>query len=211
MIRFFAAVVVIVLYSLAVGMCSNPEQSNEEVEAQPAVEEVAPPFVIDTEPAVVDTAFEYKPNLLKLKKIKDEFEGITWYKTTQFHNWNVNNKVYVYVGETERNAWTRIYVSYFGDDWIFFDKIIFLVDGDPIELPFDDYKEKKTEVVSGGVYEWVDVLGADYAILLSRIIMAKTVKIKLSGKYSYSWTLSKSEKEGIKDAVYGYYYLNSIK
>lgn len=208
--KLFAVVIMVAIFIIALGMCSTPEQSNEEVEIKPAVEEVAP-IVAEPEPSVPDTAFEYKPNLLKLKKRKDEFEGITWYKTTSFNNGNVSNKIYVYVGETERNAWTRIYVSYFGEDWIFFDKIIFLVDGDPIELQFDDYKDKKTEVVSGGVYEWVDVPGADYSILLSRIIMAETVKVKLSGKYSYSWTLSKSEKEGIKDAVYGYYYLKSIK
>lgn len=208
--KLFATVIVIAIFVVAIGMCSTPEQSNEEIKEQPTVDEIAS-AIAAPDPIVSDTSFEYKPNFLKLKKNKDEFDGITWYKTNSFHNGNIVNKVYVYVGETETNAWTRIYVSYFGDDWIFFDKITFLVDGDPINLSFDDYRDKKTEVASGGVYEWVDVPGADYSILLSRIIMAETVKIKLSGKYSYSWTLSKSEKDGIKDAVYGYYYLNSIK
>lgn len=208
--KLIYAVIAVAIIIMAPSMCSTPEQSNEEVENKPAVEEVAP-IVAEPEPSIPDTAFEYKPNFLKLKKEKDEFEGITWYKTSSFKNGNIRNKVNVYVGEDKSNVWSRIHVCYFGEDWIFFDKIIFLVDGDPIELEFDEYKQKKTEVVSGGVYEWVDIPTEHYYILLSRIFMADNVKVKLSGKYSYSWTLSKSEIAGLKDAVYGYYYLKSIK
>lgn len=208
--KLFAFVIVIAIFIIAVGTCSSPEQSNEDVKSEPAIEEVAS-VIADPEPAVPDTAFEYKANFLKLKKNKDEFEQVTWYKTAPFQNGNLSNKFYVYVGESSTNVWTRIYICYSGEDWIFFDKVIILIDGDPFELPFEEYTNKKTEVVSGGVYEWIDIQGDEYQILLNRIIMAETVKIKLSGKYSYSWKLSSTEKQGIKDALYGYYYLKSIK
>lgn len=209
--KLFLAIMSIAAFILVVWIFSTPKQSIEDLVSDSATTEEIAAALENPDPIVPDTAFEYKANFLKLNKEKDEFEGITWYKTTSLKNSNIRNKVHVYVGESEMNVWTRIYVCYSGDDWIFFDRVIFLVDGKPIELHFDQFNHKSTEVVSGGVYEWVDVPGIDYDILLSKIIMADNVKIKLSGKYSNSWTLSKSEIANIKDAVKGYYYLKSIK
>ena len=95
-------------------------------------------------------------------------------------------------------------MSYNGDDWIFFENAYLSYDGNTLEIPFDRYRDKKTDNDSE-VWEWIDVLVSDSMLSFIRnMVEGKTPKMRLSGKYSSTRNLSTNEIKAIKDVLAGY-------
>lgn len=141
----------------------------------------------------------------KLKKNYDDVSGITWYYNPYFTHYNDSNHASVYMGKRESGKpWLRLKMSYYGDDWIFFEEAYLSYDGKTKSIPFDKYNDKKTDNYTT-VWEWIDV-GVDDGILafLKEMIDGKSVKMRLSGKYSSTRTLSKREIDGIRDVLLAY-------
>lgn len=145
----------------------------------------------------------------RLKESKDEFDKITWYKNPYFTHNAYSNHISAYIGKKGENIWMRIYVTYTGGDWIFFDDIQLKVGNGTISIPFNKY-EKKTGVSGGTVFESIDVEGTSYLMTsLHEIGKNGAVSIRLKGDRQKTWTLSSSEIKGLNDITSAYLYLLS--
>lgn len=142
----------------------------------------------------------------KLKKSFDDVSGVTWYKNQYFTHYTNSNHTSIYMGQREGGKpWIRLFMSYNGDDWIFFEDAYLSYDGNTIKIPFDEYRDKETDVDGGEVSEWIDVR-ADESIItfLKKLVEGKTAKMRLSGKYSKTKTLTTSEVNAIRDVLLAY-------
>lgn len=142
----------------------------------------------------------------KLKSSYDDVSGITWYYNPYFTHYNNSNHVSIYMGKRESGTpWLRLVMSYYGDNWIFFENAYLSYDGSTMEIPFNRYDDKKTDNSGGSVWEWIDV-PVDNSILsfLKQLVEGKTAKMRLSGKYTHTKSLSTSEINGIKDVLLAY-------
>lgn len=141
----------------------------------------------------------------KLKKKYDDVSGITWYYNPYYTHYTNSNHTSIYMGkETVGKPWLRLLMSYYGDDWIFFDRAFLSYDGNTKEIFFNEYRDKKTEN-STSCWEWIDV-SVDESVLsfLKEMVNGKSVKMRLTGKYSKTHTLNQTEIKAIKDVLLGY-------
>ena len=83
--------------------------------------------------------------LSKVKKDVDEASGITWYENSYFVHYHNSNNLSIYIGQKGKKVALRLLISYQGKDWLFFDHAYLAYDDQTMEIPFDVYKEKKTD------------------------------------------------------------------
>lgn len=139
----------------------------------------------------------------KLRKEYDDVSGITWYYNPSFVHYNNTNRVSLYIGQDSNNVWLRLKISYEGNSWIFFENAYLSYDGNTREISCSN---KETEVGNGGrVWEWIDV-PVDEALLsyLKAFTEGKSIKIKLSGKYSNTRAVSNPERRALNDVLLAY-------
>ncbi|WP_236979941.1 hypothetical protein [Membranihabitans maritimus] len=147
--------------------------------------------------------------LNKLRKKHDDVAGTNWYKNSYFTHYNNRNLTSLYMGHKNNFEWLRLKMSYAGDDWIFFDEAYLSYDGNTIEVEFDKYDHKETDNSGGDVWEWIDVPVSDKIVdFLRRFCQSKNAKMRLSGKYTKTRTLTWNERQGIKDVLNGFDALN---
>jgi len=143
--------------------------------------------------------------LKKLKKEYDDVADVTWYRNPYFTHYNNINLTSVYFGSKGKSKWLRLKMSYKGDDWIFFERAYLSYDGNTKEIIFNKYDDKKTENSGGGVWEWIDVsVSSDVEKFLRGFAKSKNAKMRLSGKYTKTRSLTWNEKHGIIDVLNGY-------
>ena len=104
-------------------------------------------------------------------------------------------------------------MSYQGDNWIFFEHAYLSYDGNTKQIIFDQYDDKETENGRGGVWEWIDLtVTKDEEMFLREFAKSKNAKMRLTGKYTKTRTLTHTERQGILDVLNGYDALeNGIK
>lgn len=121
---------------------------------------------------------------------QDEFQKITWcskYYTDDIEDYVLSQTepsvdVAVYVGLKGTESLLRWDIGYAGDDWIFIDEIILLIDGTPHQVPVDEYENIDTDICCGGVvFEYFDRL-IDDPWLLMQIVSSDESKVRLSGE-----------------------------
>jgi hypothetical protein len=141
----------------------------------------------------------------KLKKDFDDVSGITWYYNPYFVHYNNSTHVSVYIGKKSTSApWLRLKMSYYGNNWIFFENAYLSYDGTTISIPFDKYQEKKTDHYTD-CWEWIDVSVSDTLLsFLQQMIKGKVVKSRFDGKYTSTHILTKQEIKGIEDVLLAY-------
>lgn len=144
----------------------------------------------------------------KIKELKpffrirnDEFSSSekTWYQPKSAPNYTNRNGLYCYF-QTENDIPSnlRFRMQYYSDDWLFFSKVQFSVDGKAYE-----YIPMATETDSGDgghIWEWFDesVSESDKE-LINALANAKSAKMKLIGRqYHDIRTISKDQIKGIK-------------
>jgi len=139
-----------------------------------------------------------------LDKNYDDVDGITWYSNSKFYHYEKANSTSLCIGKKNENIWLILKMSYTGDDWIFFKNAYLSYDGITKEIYFDEYKDKNTENDTG-VWEWITI-GVDDSLLeyLNKFQNGKVLKMRLSGKYTFTKDLSKKEVEGIKQILLAY-------
>jgi hypothetical protein len=148
--------------------------------------------------------------LKKLRKKLDDVSGVTWYKQPYFTHYTNTYLTSIYMGEKGNRRWLRLQMSYKADDWIFFEKAYLSYDGITKEIVFDKYDEKETDNGSGGISEWIDVkVSSDMESFLREFAKSKKAKMRFSGKYTKTRTLTHNEKIGILDILNGYDVLES--
>lgn len=141
----------------------------------------------------------------KLKKKYDDVSGVTWYTNPYFTHYNNSNHTSIYMGKEETgNPWLILKMSYYGDDWIFFENAYLSYDGNTMEIPFDKYKDKETDNDTS-CWEWIQVSVSNKMLsFLREMVKGKSVKMRLSGKYTKTKELSSSEIKAIDDVLLAY-------
>lgn len=134
---------------------------------------------------------------------KDEFsnENRTWFKPKSAPKYVNRNGIYFYFfTENGVPGNFRFTVQHKADDWLFFEKIQFLIDGKSF-----DYIPNKTEKDNdeGGIWEWFDEKVTLTDIDLIRALShANSAKMKLVGsKYYETKTISKKELATMKQTL----------
>ena len=141
----------------------------------------------------------------KMKKEYDDVTGITWYKPRSFVHYNNSNLVSLYIGKSESTTWMNLLMSYSGDDWIFFEAAYLSYDGNTHVISFDKYSDKKSDNSGGGVWEWINVSVEDDDLkFLKEMVKGKSLKMRLSGKYTNTRNLSWKEINEMKNALLAY-------
>lgn len=134
---------------------------------------------------------------------KDDFsnDDIKWYRPKASPKFANKNGIYCYFA-TQNDKLTKLKfrVQYYNDDWLFFDKIQFLVDGKAF-----DYIPSKTNTDSGNggyIWEWLDedLTDADKELIYA-LSNAKEAKMKFIGKYSDVKIITKEQAKGIKQTL----------
>lgn len=140
----------------------------------------------------------------KLRKKYDDINHITWYENPYFRHYTNTNYTSIYIGKDESSIWLRLMMSYEGEDWIFFESAYLSYDGNTFNIPFDKYRDKKTENDTR-VWEWIDVrVSDDLLAFLRKMVNGKSVKMRLSGKYTNTRKLTNTEIKAIKDVLLAY-------
>lgn len=140
----------------------------------------------------------------KLRKKYDDVSGTTWYYNPYFTHYNNSNLTSIYIGQKEGRIWLRLVMSYYGDDWIFFENAYLSYDGKTKDIYFDKYNDKETESDSS-VWEWLDIsVNNDILSFLRQMVNGNNIKMRLSGKYTKTRNLTTKEINGLKDVLLGY-------
>lgn len=136
---------------------------------------------------------------------KDEFspDGQTWVKPKSSPAYTNQNGIYCYF-QTENNIPNnfRFRVQYYSDEWLFFQKIQFSIDGKAYE-----YIPLNTENDSGNggyIWEWFDegVSSSEDKKLLNALANAKSAKMKFIGRQYYDVkNISKEQINSIKRTI----------
>lgn len=144
--------------------------------------------------------------LSRLRKEEDKVEGITWYESnSQPYYENYGCYALPYIGEKGSSVWLRFRMNYTGDNWVFFEKVIFVVDGEKT-TKYYDYYDVNRDNGYGDVWENVDISPSSSDIeLLKKIANSTETTIRFQGDdYHYDFTVPSSQKQGIKDVLAAY-------
>lgn len=148
----------------------------------------------------------------KLRKRYDDVSDITWYQNPYFTHYTNTNLTSIYIGKSSTSTWLRIKMSYTGDDWIFFKKAYLSYDGNTKEIFFNEYQDKDSDHESGDVWEWIDItVSEDLLSYLKEMVNGKSLKMRLSGKYTKTRNLSTKEINALKDVLLAYDVLTNGK
>ena len=118
---------------------------------------------------------------------KDEFDvdGTTWYKPKDAPKYINQNGIYVYFGVREDgvNA-LRLRIQYTADEWLFFKKVNFSIDGNPYEYFPND---TETDHGGGSIWEWSDeaIITTSNKELIKALASSKVAKMKFIGRQYY--------------------------
>lgn len=152
---------------------------------------------------------EKEAALAKLNSQTDKVEGITWYHSKNEPKY-INSRSYVfpYIGQTNSRTILRLKCNYTGDNWIFYEKIIFLVDGEKYTKYFDYYDIRRDNDY-GDVWEVADFIPSDSDIkMLEAIANSSETIVRFEGDDKRSdMTIKSADKQGIKDVLSAYEYL----
>lgn len=146
-----------------------------------------------------------KVALAKLKSEYDRVEGITWYYPSTYPKY-IDTRSYIlpYIGKRDSGySWLRLEMNYTGDDWIFWTKITFVVDGEKYYKSFGYFDVERDS--DGDVWECVDISPSDSDIeLLRKIADSKETIVRFEGDYRKDITISANDKTAIKQVLDAY-------
>lgn len=137
---------------------------------------------------------------------KDEFKSIEWIQPKSERK-TYDNTIYAYYGKDSSSVYyPRIVIRYYGEDWIFWEKAIFLVDGETFNFIPEEKPERdsNTEVWETSDSNLTDMFIEKFMSFKN----SKSVKYRLEGdQHVKDYTLSKSKI----NAIYNMLLLNKIE
>lgn len=138
------------------------------------------------------------------KEKKDEFDpnATVWYKPNSAPKYVNQNGIYCYFQSNDGIASNfRFKIQYHSDDWLFFQRVQFSIDGKAYEyIP----KKKERDSGNGGrIWEWFDdQVRLTDKNLIEALANAKSAKMKLIGKqYHKVKTIKSAQIKDIKRAL----------
>lgn len=143
--------------------------------------------------------------LAALTREVDEFNGITWYKDPSHPRYANNRAFRIYIGEKDGDRWLRMLIRYAGDNWLFVERFVFLVDGVTYTVDPGGHFEVERDNSYGGVWEWYDTKPSDSEMELIRAVANSTsARLRFEGRYRSDWTIPASQRAAIKRVLAAY-------
>lgn len=152
-------------------------------------------------------------NNITIEEFKDNFnvrqdvvEGITWYTPKKFPKYiNDRNYVSAYMGMRNNQAWICVVCNYTGNEWVFWNEIIFVVDG--VKYNWTSIKPNRS-VGYGDVCEnyhkvfneWQSINSEDIQLLYAIANSTETI-VRFKGSKQQDFTLPQDDKDAIKDIL----------
>ena len=148
---------------------------------------------------------EYESALSRLNKHVDEVQNATFY--THKHQPEYTNQrcsILPYIAANESTN-LRLMINYADDDWVFFKSVIFAVDDKRYTETYN-YYDITHDSGGGMVGEYVDIVAdKDDIKMLREIADSKKTIVRFQGDdHSYDYTLTKADKDAIKDVLLVY-------
>lgn len=156
---------------------------------------------------------EGKAALGRLNTEEDRVNKITFYIPSAYPEY-VDTRSYAlcYIGLSGSSSpYLHVKYHYTGDDWIFWDKLTFLIDGVNKYRTYS-YSELNRDHERGVVWEYADVGATDEDIQLFKSIAASgetIIRFEGDGGKRYDLTVSQADKNAIKDVLAAYEYLKN--
>lgn len=155
------------------------------------------------------TELEKAALLKKLKTKTDKTQGITWYLSQEEPKY-VTTRSYVlpYIGVQEGRAWLGLRCHYTGPDWVFFESVTVVADGQAFSCSFA-YFDVQRDNQGGKVWEWVDVDMTDSELEMIRAIAdSQVATVRFAGDlYEGEFTVKETDKQAIRDVLAAFEYL----
>lgn len=147
-----------------------------------------------------------KQYLAKLKKDYDKVQQISFYTSKQEPAY-ADTRCFVlpYIGQdNSNNTWLRLKMHYTEDDWVFFDYVIFSVDGYNTTI-----SPNRSEIIrdndGGVVWETADIEADNYIDLLWKIANSKETIVRFQGSdYYFDFTIKDADKAATRDVLTAY-------
>ena len=135
----------------------------------------------------------------QMRSSKDEVQNsYFWTDKTSPVKWA--DSIYLYVATKNGYEPTiRMYVSYYGSDWIFWSNLIMNIDGDVYEIEARGVNHDNTNMV----YEWLDVVPSDSQLLLLEMVAkSQTTLVRLEGDtYKHDFEVTPNQKRALLNVL----------
>lgn len=140
---------------------------------------------------------------------EDKVQKMNFYYPAGFPKY-IDTRPYVlcYVGTSDTNVWVRNLFDYTGDDWIFWDELTFLIDGEQYYRAYR-HNDVHRDNAHGDVWEYMDYTAdADDLALMQAIADSTETVVRFEGDdHRYDLTVSQEDKDAINEALLVYAYL----
>lgn len=206
-------------------ICHTVSFITKEQEEYKIYNEIKDKFLIDNYDSYLNenqgTKYYSRIDSAKIKELlpffnqkRDEFDpvGLTWIIPKSAPKYINMNGVYIYFGALDANptfpAVLRLKLQYCADDWLFIEKIQFLIDGNLFKIIPQEVKRDNN---GGKIWEWCDepIDDKDFVDALEN---AKSIKIKLIGdNYNDIMTLSEKQVTDIRRSISLYRAMGGFK
>ena len=135
----------------------------------------------------------------QMRSSKDEVQNsYFWTDKTSPVKWA--DSIYLYVATKNGYEPTiRMYVSYYGSDWIFWSNLILNIDGDIYEIEARGVNQDNTNMV----YEWIDVVPSDSQLLLLEMVAnSQKTLVRLEGDtYKHDFEVTPNQKRALMNVL----------
>lgn len=141
--------------------------------------------------------------LAKLNSKYDDMYNTTYISPKGIDSVSTTIHMAPYMGVEGSIKTLVIDLGFHRDDWIFFEKIIFNIDGDLTTINVQ-YNDVQRDTIGGGyIHECMPLRESKYSNifkLVEKIINGNNVKVRFSGdQYSVDYVITEKEKQGLKD------------
>lgn len=176
-------------------VCSNHTTTSEKFQTTTTT------TITTIEPTITTPSISREAILIaadQMRRSKDEVRNIYfWTDKTSPVKWA--DSIYLYV--VTKNGYEptiRMYVSYYGSDWIFWSNLILNIDGHVYESKMRGVNNDNTNMV----YEWIDVVPSDsQLILLEMVANSETTLLRLEGHYKHDFEVTPTQKHALLNVL----------
>lgn len=136
----------------------------------------------------------------------DAVENITWYFPTQRPQY-INTRSYIsaYMGIRDNKVWLVFECNYTGDNWLFWDKLTFVVDG--VKYEWSSLRPNRSNGYGDVCENYQKALKVGQSMdsedikLLQAIANSNETIVRFAGDRNYDLTLTQQDKDGIKNIL----------
>lgn len=138
----------------------------------------------------------------KMKSKTDEVRSITFYKDQNTPDYRLDTRIYLYIGRKENQLWMRLYLRYYGDDWLFVDSFTIKA-GDQVFEIAPRYDEFQRDNNGYHVWEWYDGAVTNKELQIIRaVIAADEPVLRFNGdKYYSDYVITAAERQALQNVL----------